>query len=77
MIVNHQEDGMEWKSTDTAPLGEEVLVSGFIHNNPREGRWVAAAIQGKYGWYRRGSEDEDDTFHPPTHWMPFPEPPAK
>ncbi len=64
---------MEWQPIETAPERGEVLITGLNGNVPGQGRWVAMAKRGSHGWYNGG--DDTYTFHPPTHWMPVPEPP--
>lgn len=64
----------EWQPIDTAPEHREVLISGFNNNTPGQGRWVAAARNDGSGWYTPG-EDKDNTYYPPTHWMPYPKTP--
>jgi len=57
----------EWKPIETAPKDKKILVYGSGHvylcrlNEYRE-----CLIIGGFG-----------SYHPPTHWMPLPEPPSE
>lgn len=62
----------EWQPIDTYPIvGDMVLLSGFICDQPKAGRWVAVGefINGEW------IDPDNSPLYPPTHWMQLPEPP--
>ena len=59
-----------WRPIETAPRNGWILVSGYIYNDPAKGRWMEVAE-----WNGEGFSTEQCPLHPPTHWMPLPEPP--
>lgn len=62
-----------WLPIETAPRnGDMVLLTGFLFDRPSEGRWVATGEYLDEEWRER----DGSPLHPPTHWMPLPEPPA-
>jgi len=60
-----------WQDIATAPKdGTEVLITGFIWNDPVQGRWQQVAAWNGYEW-----ATEQAPLHPPTHWKPLDAPP--
>lgn len=61
------------------PEGEQIILSGFIKNNPKNGRWVETGFMHKDGQFYGDHFDvnDRDPFYPPTHYMPLPNPPLQ
>lgn len=64
----------KWRKIKSAPKdGEQVLLTGYIDNDPEKGRWLFAAywccFEGRW------IENADCELHPPTHWKALPKPP--
>ncbi|HCI1953207.1 DUF551 domain-containing protein [Pseudomonas aeruginosa] len=74
----------EWiKCSDQMPDDDTcVIASGFIFNDKVQGRWVEPCFYAEDDFYAVGTNEDggaspnfDIVMHPPTHWMPLPEPP--
>ena len=74
----------EWiKCSERMPEdGDIVICVGFVFNKPENGQWVQPCIPEDGTFYAICSDsdgefcaDFDIEMHPPTHWMPLPEPP--
>ena len=74
----------EWISVaERLPDEEQVVIcSGFIFNNPELGRFVEPSVFFRGNFFFVGQNEYGETcadldvdMHPPTHWMPLPEPP--
>lgn len=74
----------EWiKCSERLPEnGDLVICTGHIFNKPENGQWVECSIFDDDDFYAVGQSDEGEScadfdihMHPPTHWMPLPEPP--
>ncbi len=66
---------LEWQPIETAPEdGTEVLASGFLYDDPANGRWIEAC---KFWWSGWVLSSNDSKVYNPTHWMPLPEPPKE
>jgi hypothetical protein len=62
------ESASNWIDAKEAPVPDEVeniLITGFIENDPAKGRFYAVAhyIEGVYY-----NPETGDDFYPPTHW---------
>ena len=62
--------------------GANVICVGFIFDNPENGQWVVSCVFEDGTFYGQSHDgqgeiciDYDIEMHPPTHWMPLPEPP--
>lgn len=75
----------EWiKCSERLPgNGDTVICSGFIFDKPENGRWIEPAVFEDDDFYAITTDgngeacaDFDINMHPPTHWMPMPEPPT-
>jgi hypothetical protein len=79
----------DWiKTSDKLPEGDqEVMASGWLFNVENSTRWVQPGIffEGTFYPYKdKDADDEDvhvsdigDELHWPSHWQPFPAPPAE
>ena len=61
--------GMSWQPIETAPRNCVVLVTGFAHDDPTRGRWLAAAEFENGAWF---GDNDGEVLYQPTHWMPVP-----
>ena len=71
---------MEWQPIETAPTGGETIWQAivFAANKPGGKRRVCYAWwRDNGGWCDGDSGDWDDPLYDVTHWIPWPEPPAK
>lgn len=57
----------QWRPIKTAPLDRDIIVTGFIYNDPKRGRWAQVAR-----WNGREFATEQAPLFPPTYWMPLP-----
>jgi hypothetical protein len=61
-----------WRDIASAPKDDtEILVTGWIYNDPKQGRWQQVA-----SWNGETWATEQAPLHFPTHWMPLPAAPA-